>query len=332
MKVFVSLVAVVVLFLLALLGAQVEQLQLLFGVVVPYLAMGVFLVGFSYRIIDWARSAVPFRIPTTCGQQKSLPWIKTSRYENPHDVTGVVGRMALEVLAFRSLFRNTRMEFRGERQNAVVYAPSKWLWFFALAFHWSFLIIFVRHMRFFSEPVPSALALLQTLDGFFEVGVPTVFVTSFVFIGAVGFLLVRRFVTPQLRYISLPGDYFPLFLLIGIGASGVFLRHITKTDVVGVKELAMGLLRFDPVIPAGIDPMFYAHLFLVSALFAYFPFSKLVHMGGVFLSPTRNLANNNRAKRHVNPWNHPVKVHTYEEYEEEFRDKMKAVGIPLEKE
>ncbi|MEK7730415.1 MAG: menaquinol oxidoreductase, partial [Planctomycetota bacterium] len=61
-------------------------------------------------------------------------------------------------------------------------------------------------------------------------------------------------------------------------------------------------------------------------------FSKLMHMGGVFLSPTRNLANTSRMKRHVNPWNYPVDVHTYEEWEDEYRDKMKAAGLPLEKE
>jgi hypothetical protein len=60
--------------------------------------------------------------------------------------------------------------------------------------------------------------------------------------------------------------------------------------------------------------------------------SKLVHMGGVFLSPTRNLANNSRTRRHINPWNYPVKGHTYAEYEDEFRDKMKAAGLPVEKE
>jgi hypothetical protein len=57
-----------------------------------------------------------------------------------------------------------------------------------------------------------------------------------------------------------------------------------------------------------------------------------MHMGGVFLSPTRNLANTNRMKRHINPWNSPVKVHTYEEWEDEFRDKIKAAGLPLERE
>jgi nitrate reductase gamma subunit len=56
-----------------------------------------------------------------------------------------------------------------------------------------------------------------------------------------------------------------------------------------------------------------------------------MHMGGVFLSPTRNLVNNNRARRHINPWNYPVKVHTYQEYEDEFRDVMKAADMPLEK-
>jgi nitrate reductase gamma subunit len=48
------------------------------------------------------------------------------------------------------------------------------------------------------------------------------------------------------------------------------------------------------VVPETIGPMFFTHIFLLSVLFAYFPFSKLVHMGGVFLSPTRNLANNSQ--------------------------------------
>ncbi len=57
-----------------------------------------------------------------------------------------------------------------------------------------------------------------------------------------------------------------------------------------------------------------------------------MHAGGVFLSPTRNLANNNRMKRHINPWNYPVKLHTYEEWEDEYRELMKEAGIPVEKE
>jgi nitrate reductase gamma subunit len=92
------------------------------------------------------------------------------------------------------------------------------------------------------------------------------------------------------------------------------------------------IFSFQPVRPEGIGLIFYVHLFLVSILIAYFPFSKLMHFAGVFLSPTRNLKNSSRKERHINPWNYPVKVHTYEEYEDEFREGMKGAGLPVEKE
>ena len=61
-------------------------------------------------------------------------------------------RMALEILLFRSLFRNTKAELR--KGPRLVFEESKFLWLGALAFHWSFLLIFLRHLRFFLEPVP----------------------------------------------------------------------------------------------------------------------------------------------------------------------------------
>jgi nitrate reductase gamma subunit len=326
MKIVLSLVAVVALLLLAILGVEVLGLHVLFGVVFPYAAIVIFLGGMIYRVVDWARSPVPFRIPTTCGQEKSLPWIQSSRLDNPHDGVGVIGRMALEVLFFRSLFRNTRAEIK---EGRAVYGPDKWLWIGALAFHYSFLVVFLRHMRFFTEPVPGFTVFLQSLDGFFQVGVPVVYASTFILAASVAYLFVRRIYDAKVRYISLLSDYFPLFLLFAIGATGAILRHFIKTDIVAVKELGMGLLSFNPVAPEA-HWLFYGHLFLVSVLFMYFPFSKLVHLGGVFLSPTRNLANNNRMVRHINPWNAPVKVHTYEEYEDEFRGKMIEAGLPVE--
>jgi nitrate reductase gamma subunit len=149
---------------------------------------------------------------------------------------------------------------------------------------------------------------------------------------ALSYLILRRFFSPQIRYISLASDYFALFLIAGVAASGILVRLFFRVDVEAVKELAMSVIRLNPVIPEGLTLTFYIHLFLVSALLAYFPFSKLMHGAGVLLSPTRNLLNNSRQKRHVNPWAYPVKVHTYEEYEDEFREKMKNVGLPVDKE
>jgi nitrate reductase gamma subunit len=330
MNLFFSLFMVVVLVLLAILGAGVAGLQFVFGVIVPYTAIAVFLLGFVYRVLKWARSPVPFRIPTTCGQQKSLPWIKSNNLESPHNTWGVLGRMALEVLFFRSLFRNTKLELRNGPR--LIYGANKFLWAGGLAFHWSFLVVVIRHFKFFTEPVPAWVLAVQNLDGFFQVGLPIIYATDVVIVAALTYLFFRRVVSPQMRYISLAADYFPLLLLLGVALSGVLMRYFFKTDIAGVKELGMGLLSFSPVVPEGVGVIFYIHLFLVSVLFAYFPFSKLMHVAGVFLSPTRNLVNNNRMRRHINPWDYPVKVHTYEEWEDEFRDVMKAADMPLEKE
>lgn len=325
-----SLIALIAIVLLVFVGVEAVNLRFLFAVVVPYLALVVFIAGVIYRIVKWARSPVPFRIPTTTGQQISHPWIKANNLESPHNLLGVIGRMALEVLVFRSLFRNTKSELRDG--GRLLYGSDKVLWLAGLVFHWSFLVILVRHLRFFMEPVPALLGLLETMDALFQIGVPALYLTDAALLAAVTFLFLRRVAIPQVRYISLPADYFPLFLILGIGVTGVLMRYFIRVDVVGVKELAMGLASLSPKVPEGIGVTFYIHLFLISVLFAYFPFSKLMHLGGVFLSPTRNLANNNRMRRHVNPWDYPVKVHTYEEYEDEFRDKMKAAGLPLEKE
>ena len=273
---------------------------------------------------------MPFHIPTVAGQQKSLPWIKDNRIESPSGTIGVSIRMALEVLLFRSLFRNDRVELK--RSQKLFFSSKKFLWLGGLAFHWSLFLILFRHLRLFTEPVPSIVLFTQKIDGVFQLAVPTLFITDFIILIALTYLILRRFSSPQIRYISLAADYFALFLIFGVAISGVIMRLFFRVDVEAVKELAMGVISLHPVIPAGLSLTFYIHLFLISTLLAYFPFSKLVHGAGVLLSPTRNLPNNSRWQRHINPWDYPVKVHTYEEMEDEFREKMKKVGLPVERE
>ena len=324
-----SLVTVVALILVSFLGAWAAGFNYFFGVVVPYLAILAFFCGVVFRVLRWASSPVPFRIPTTAGQQKSLPWIRHAKLDNPSTKRQAVGRMVLEVLLFRSLFRNTKFEM-GQGPK-VFYQWEKWLWFAGLAFHYSFLVILIRHLRFFTTPVPFFVHGVERLDGFFQLGLPGFYMTDAIFVLAATYLLIRRLIIPQVRYISLPQDYFPLFLLLAIGITGILTRYFIRVDITKVKQIAMGLISFHPVVPEGIGAIFFIHFFLVSIFFAYFPFSKLMHAGGVLLSPTRNLPNDSRIVRHVNPWNYPVKVHTYQEYEDHFRDKMIEAGLPVEK-
>jgi nitrate reductase gamma subunit len=330
MKILISLAAIALLIATPWISFGTDGIKFFIACVLPYIAGALFISGTVYRIIRWGRSPVPFRITTTSGQQYSLPWLKSNNLENPHNTAGVIGRMLLEVLLFRSLFRNTRFELA--QGPHLAYGSSKFLWLGGLAFHWSFLIILLRHFRFFTEPVPFLIKYLQDCDGIFEIGVPPLFMTSVLISIALIYLLLRRLSDPLVRYISLIADYFPLLLLVAVVATGILMRHFIKVDLFAVKKYVLSMLYFSPAGPDGVGVIFYIHIFLVSALAMYIPFSKLVHFAGVFLSPTRNLANTNRIRRHINPWNPPVKVHTYEEWESEFRDKLKASGYELEKE
>jgi nitrate reductase gamma subunit len=329
MRALVALIAATALVGVVWVGVGVLGQATLFGVVIPYAAMAVFLAGVVYRVLRWAGAPVQYRITTTCGQQRSLPWIDADRLENPPSPAWAAARLALEVLFFRSLFRNTRVSLTPA--GHVTQDSSRLLWASALAFHYSFLVILLRHLRFFVEPVPAATALLESLDGFFQLASPALFLSDVLVVAALAYLLGRRLASPLVRYISLPADYFALFLLLGVAGSGILMRYVTKVDLVAAKQLALGLVMLRPTVPADVGLPFYVHVFFVSVLFAYFPFSKLMHMGGVFLSPTRNLPNDNRRRRHVNPLNPEVEPHTYEQWEDEFRDKLLAAGIPVER-
>ncbi|PIE58996.1 MAG: menaquinol oxidoreductase [Desulfobulbus propionicus] len=332
MKYAFPLATVIALVLVALVGVQIPGMQYFFGIVIPYAAMALFLGGFCSRVIYWARSPVPFKIPTTCGQGQSLDWIKQDKLEAPANTSQVAVRMFMEIFLFRSLWRNTKATVHDGPK--LTYESSKWLWLFGIMFHYSFLIVVVRHMRLFMDPVPFPVAWTEVMDSLLQIGAPTMYMTDVTIVLGLLFLFGRRLLNPHVRYISLANDYFPLFLILGIATTGILMRFYLRTDIDinAIKQLAVGLVTFHPIIVEEIGAIFYVHLFLVCALLAYFPWSKLMHMGGVFLSPTRNMANDTRIQRHVNPWNPKIQPHSYTAYEDEFREDMVEQGIPVDKE
>ncbi|HQR22916.1 MAG TPA: respiratory nitrate reductase subunit gamma [Burkholderiaceae bacterium] len=187
---------------------------------------------------------------------------------------GVAVRMAREVIFFESLFKG-----------------SLWTWLFGWLFHASLALVLARHLRYFTEPVWGWVALVQPL------GV----LAAFGMLAGLAGLFARRLLVDRVRYISTPSDYLMLVLLGLIAASGLAMKYVFRTDVVGVKAYFLGLMRFDwQPLPA--DPMLYVHLALVVVLMIIFPFSKLLHAPGVFFSPSRNQADDPREARHLAPW------------------------------
>jgi nitrate reductase gamma subunit len=224
-----------------------------------YLATAVLVFGLLHRIVDYARTPAPLKIPTTPA---------------PTTRSGVVVRMAEEVLLFRSLFR-----------------ANKWIWLFGFAFHVALAVVLARHLRYFTEPVWLPVQLIQ----------PFGIYAGLVMVGALAMLWLRRLAVSQLRYISAPSDHLWLLLLILIGASGLAMKFVAHTDIVAVKAFFLGLLVFDWQ-PLPTDPLLLLHLTLVLALMIGFPFSKLLHAPGVFFSPSRNQADDPRERRHLAPW------------------------------
>lgn len=192
----------------------------------------------------------------------------------PTTPAGVACRMAREVFLFESLFRG-----------------NKWTWVGGMLFHIVFAVVIFRHLRYFLNPTPEIVALI---------GPPGVWAGVLLVIAA-GYLFFLRIVVDRTRYISSGADYFALILIGLIAITGLAMKFLVRTDVASVKAFMMGIITFNPVgMPEDIT--FITHLTLVIVLLVYFPFSKLMHSGGIFFSPTRTQIDNSREVRHVNPW------------------------------
>lgn len=224
-----------------------------------YAAAFILVAGVGWRVYDYARTPAPLKIPTTPA---------------PRTRAGVAMRLAREVVLFESLFKS-----------------SLWTWLFGWMFHAALALALVRHLRYFLEPVPEAIALMQPL------GVYAGFAMA---VGLAG-LWARRFAVDRVRYVSTPSDHLMLALLLAIAASGLAMKYVAHTDVVAVKSFFVGLMAFEVrALPA--DPLLALHLALVAALAIVFPFSKLAHAPGIFFSPSRNQADDPREARHLAPW------------------------------
>ena len=224
-----------------------------------YLATAILVFGLAYRIRKYYKSPAPLKIPTTPA---------------PTTKGGVVFRMIKEITIFESLFKS-----------------NKWIWLFGWLFHFGLLLVLLRHLRYFTEPVWWWVAMLQPFGKY----------ASIAMLVGLGGLLLRRIVVDRVRYISAPSDYLMLLLIIGIGVTGALMTFVTHTDIVTLKSYLLGLMVFD-IRPLPNDLILQIHLGLVVLLMAIFPISKLLHAPGVFFSPTRNQVDNPREQRHVAPW------------------------------
>lgn len=232
-----------------------------------YAAFLILAVGIFVKVKQYAQTPAPLKIPTTPA---------------PVTKTGVVWRMATEVVFFNSLFKAT-----------------KWTWIFGWMFHLALLLALVRHLRYAINP-DGMLGFMWPIINNWLVQFAGQYGGFLMLFGLLG-LFGRRIFVDRVRYISSPSDYAMLLLIGAIAATGMLMSFVAHTDIIQLKAFVLGLIYFSPQ-PIPTDGLLITHLVLVLILMVIFPISKLLHAPGLFFSPTRNQVDNPREQRHLAAW------------------------------
>jgi len=215
------------------------------GVILPPVTFVIFAAAMLSRLLTW----------------RKLP--KPGMTLFPASPGGTAGGVLKETLFFPSLFRGDRF-----------------LWALSWLFHAMLALILIGHLRVVTDFPALWAALHVDAD-----------VMSAVVGGAAGvmilvmimLLIARRFAVARVREISAPADYFALFLILAIVLTGNAMRFLGHIDLAETRQYFASLIMLQwPTVPE--NGWFLVHLFLGQMLLVYIPFSKILHLGGVFFT------------------------------------------------
>jgi len=133
------------------------------------------------------------------------------------------------------------------------------LWFGEYVFHATFMLVVIRHLRYFLDPVPAWIWGLQ-LPGL---------IAGYVLPVSLVYILAVRYFSEREKYSS-PANVLLLVLILAISSIGLLMYMFFKPDLVAVKLFALGILSFAPApLPGGV--LFPMHLAFVLVLVALVP-------------------------------------------------------------
>jgi len=140
-----------------------------------------------------------------------------------------------------------------------LFAVNKLLWVGEWLFHVSFVVVIVRHLRYFLLPVPGWISVLQGAGVW----------AGYVLTGSLAYIFVVRYVVQRTVYKS--RENLPVTLLFtGIGILGLLMRWVAPPDLIQVKSFVMGGLGFSPgTLPENIALLL--HILLVIAVLPFLP-------------------------------------------------------------
>lgn len=224
--------------------------------ILPYITIVVFTFGLLYRLGRWAGARIVHNITLS-------PF--------PQNNAQVLTIFGTEIIFFRSLFSSDRPLWVGAW-------PMHMALFGVIGGHLVGIYFLGRQFVYIgtsAELSEQLSALLGTTLGL-------------LMFAALLYLLYRRFAIPKVRAVSFTSDYLHLILLLVIAGVGNIMRiweHDFGITYAPVKDYVTHLIMLQP-IPADHEvftkPFFMLHLLFVQILLMIFPYSKLMHVLGMF--------------------------------------------------
>jgi len=232
-------------------------MKLLIGQILPYITVTLFTLGILYRLGRWAGARIVHNITLS-------PWLQTN--------SQVAIRVSSEAFLFRNLFRFDRA-----------------LWAGALLMHFALLNVLGGHIvgfGFLGEQFALIPGLGITPELSREISGLLGSIFGIVLWIALLYLLYRRFTIEAVKMVTKPGDNLWLIYLLVLVGIGNIMRFVPGYHIEYelVRDYISALILFHPVVDMDLlnSVFFLAHLLLVQILLIVFPFSKFMHVFGMF--------------------------------------------------
>lgn len=186
----------------------------------------IFWIRIIWHFIIWYRAANTFK-----------PYPPTAKVS-----LDVFALIAADLFLFRRLFLSNKL-----------------LWIGSWMFHLAFAFVLIKHLRFFLDPVPSIIIVMQPIGT----------VAGYVLPVSLVYLFSLKMIRERQRYLSRL-NIFVISLIFLISTSGLALKFVARPDLVQIKAFMIGVLKFSSE-PVPESSLFLFHFIMVLFLVPYLP-------------------------------------------------------------
>lgn len=176
---------------------------------------------------------------------KGMIWLRSESLNAQPDngiTPRIFGKSVLDILLLRRLLVVNDILWLGE-----------WI------FHASFVLVILRHLRYFLNPVPQWIWAIQ----------PIGIIAGYVLPAALGYIAIMKLYVEKKRYVS-SFNFFLLALIFAMSVTGLLMKDVYHPDIVAVKDFIIRAATFR-FVGAPESALFAFHFVMVFILLIKLP-------------------------------------------------------------